>query len=78
MSWLAIVLFIIEHIPDIIEVIKKIIDLLRGMPRPDRVEARHDLASAIRSGDHDKVREVAKQWEKRCEGVACPSDVLGE
>lgn len=79
MSWLAIVLFIIEHIPDLIKIIQEIIALLHGIPHTERVAARVVISDAIKSGDHQSVREVVAQVHAYCLGqVACPAETKAD
>lgn len=78
MSWLAIVLFIIEHIPDLIKIIQEIIALLHGLPHTERVAARLSISDAIKTGNNDIVRAVVGAVRSNCEGVACPAEVKND
>lgn len=76
--WLSVILFVIQHIPDLIDIIQKIVDLIRGLPKAEREQARAEISTAIKSKDVGRVRDILNHWHKRCEGVACPMDTLGE
>lgn len=57
MSWLAIVFWVLTHIPDFISVIQQIIKLIGGMPHPQSESVRSNISDAIKSGDVDSVKE---------------------
>lgn len=78
MSWLAIILFVMQHLPDLISIVEKIIELIHGLPHADRVQARQEMTAAIKANDLGKFREVATSWHRKCLGVACPADLVGE
>lgn len=79
MSWVSIVLFVMQHIPDLIGIIQSIIKLIHGLPLSERVAAREKIAQAIQTGTHNDVRRVTAEVHGRCEGmVGVPMDLVKE
>lgn len=79
MSWvLSLILFVVTHAPELYSLVKQIIDLIRQLPKADREEAKKQISEAVKSQDVNQVKETLNHWHKRCEGVACPMDTLGE
>lgn len=75
MGWLQIILWVITHAPQLISLVKQIIELFKSMPKADQMAARAELFDAIKSKDEGKVKGVFKKWKHKCEGVACPADL---
>jgi len=64
MEWIAIVLFIVEHIPDLIKIIEIIIDIINNWPKAQRAKVRKQvrmaLSNAIKTKDKEHVRVVVR------------------
>lgn len=74
MSWLAIVLWLLTNIPEIVKLVQELIDLIRGIPHKDQLAYRDAIAKAIHTGDHELVKQVVKE----CVGAACPMQLAVE
>lgn len=79
MTWIEIILLALKMFgPLIVELIQKLIEKLHKLPREERVEARTAIFHALKTGNEDHVKAVIGHWHKRCMGVACPMDTVGE
>lgn len=74
MSWLAIVLWLITNIPEIVKLVQELIDLIKHIPHPQQLGYRDAISNAILSGDKENVKKVVQE----CVGLACPSDLKKE
>ncbi len=79
MSWVAILFFVLQHIPDMISIIREVLALIHKLPKEQREQAKVEIGSAIQSGDDAAVREALSHWHHRCEPgtVGCPMDLIG-
>lgn len=77
MSWLAIVLFIIQHLPDFITIIVDIINALGGKGHQALHDARVNLSSAIQTGDLSNAKQAITNQAVSL-GVAVPAHLVGE
>ena len=77
MSWLAIVLFIIQHLPDFITIIVDIINALGGQGHQALHDARVNLSQAIQSGNLDNAKTAIRSQAVSL-GVAVPAHLVGE
>lgn len=80
MNWIAIVLWIITNAPDIIALVKQVIDLFQSLPKRDREQAKAEIGAAIeqakKTGDKRPVKELFEKLHNRCSGVACAPQTL--
>lgn len=79
MSWITIVLWIVSNLPEMISLVKQIIDLFGTLPKGSGLRQR--LSDAIQkakeSGDKSIVAGVIKDiHEKECVGIACAPHTL--
>lgn len=58
MSWLAIVLWIVIHIPDFLAIIQAIFNLFKYAPPMMIEQSRITISAAIHSGDKEHVKSV--------------------
>lgn len=79
MSWIAIFFFIVQHIPDLVSIIKAVIALIHSIPHDQREQARAEIGAAIKTGDKEAVRAVVNEWHHKCQpgSVGCPMDLVG-
>lgn len=63
MSWIAIVFWVITHIPDFISVIQAIISLIHTLPAAQSNSIRASISDAIKSGDKEAVKAVLTQHQ---------------
>lgn len=75
MSWLTIVFYLLTHFSDIIDLVRKFLDIIHGMPTDQKEALKAQILAAKASGDHDAVKAII---EKTCSGVGCPADVVGQ
>ena len=66
MSWVSIVLFITEHLPDLITIINDIIAFFHGQGVSALKEAGAKIEAAIKSGDKENVRQVVTALHAQC------------
>lgn len=79
MSWLGLLVLAIQTFgPFIVELLRKLILKSNRLDPVERIEAKNEIYNAIQSKDEAKTEEVLNHWHKRCEGVGCPSDLVGE
>jgi len=74
LNWLAIVFWVISNAPELFELIRKVIALLKSMPKNKQSEIKTKLAEAIQSKDKSKVETVLKDT---CT-VGCNSEIKKE
>ena len=75
MTWVSIILYVITHIPDLIVIIKKVIDLIKGMPKPQQGAIREMFSDAI---DYHKQTKDASKVRRVCVGIGCAPELVGE
>ena len=78
MSWIAIVLWIVENIPSIISLIKQIIAIFHTLPADQGQTLRQTISDAIQTGDIEKVKSVVQDQCKAFGWIGCPSQLVGE
>lgn len=74
MSWVSIVLYILMHIQEIIGVIKSVIALIKGMPKPQSEAVRGMFSDAIQ---HHKETKDASRVKQLCVGIGCAPELVG-
>lgn len=73
MGWLSIILYIAMHIPDLISIFKKIMELIHGMPVPQSTAVKSLFNDAI--AFHKETKDASKV-KNVCLGIGCPPELL--
>lgn len=71
MSWIGIVLWIVTNAPELIRLIKSILDLIKTIPKEKQDQVKETLFEAIKTKDKEKVK---KALETSCT-VGCNSEL---
>lgn len=74
LSWLSIVLWLIANVPTIIDLIKRFLDLIHGMPHLQAEGLRYKLGEMRARND---VAGATALIRSHCDGVACPPETKG-
>ena len=74
MGWVSIVLYIIIHLPELIAVIKKVLELIHNMPKPQSNAVRELMSEAIQ--DHRASKDATKV-KRVCLGIGCSPELVG-
>lgn len=74
MLWIQIVLYIIMHLPELITVIKKVIELIHNMPKPQAGAVKLMLSDAIQ---HHKETKDSSKVKNVCLGIGCSPELVG-
>lgn len=74
MAWVQIILYIILNLPKFISVIKDIIALIKGMPKPQQGAIKEMFEDAI---DHHKQTKDDSKVKRVCVGIGCSPELVG-
>ena len=74
MSWIGIVLWIVTNAPELIRLVKALLDLIKTLPREKQSEVQKTIYDAIKAKDKEKLK---KTLETSCT-VGCNSELKKE
>ncbi len=74
MTWVSIIIYVIAHLPELISAIKKIIDLIKGMPHPQQGAVKAMLSDAI---EYHRQTKDASKVKNVCIGIGCAPELVG-
>lgn len=73
MTWVSIVLYILMHLPELIKIIKDVIALIKGMPKPQQGAVRELFSDAIQ---YHKETKDASKVKRVCLSVGCAPELV--
>lgn len=72
MTWLGVVFYLLTHFGDILDLVRKFLDLIHGMPQAERDALKEQVMQMKANGDKAGIRDLI---HKTCTGVGCPTDL---